>query len=1478
MKINLTLVRSGGEQTDLTVTAEPTTPIVDIARAVYDADPERPGEPLSNADRISLRLHRIAPDGSGTAQVLDYATPLADSSIAGGAYVSLANAIEAREGHETRREGAAKITVLSGADDGREFSIGYGSSSIGRDAGQDVRLQDPLVSKAHARLNISDVAEIIDQGSANGTRVNGELITRANVTRNDVVTVGSTSFMIELAALGAAADLGGVVALNRSPRLDPQYPGRELIAPDPPERPKPRPLPWMMFLVPLLMGPLMLAMGRSPYAMVFMLMMPLMATAMWLDGKRRNAKEWKQARIEFAAAVDGTADEIDAEHAIERAGRLSEAPSVPDIIDDAMERGPLLWTRRPEHAAFGMLRLGIGAMPSRVELKMPTQKRGIPEMWRDLRRLEEHCASVADVPVTENLRTSGSIGVAGQRAVAVSVARSLVIQLTGLHSPAELVIHATASTESARDWQWLRWLPHVTGGHSPVEAEPLAAGTEPVGRLVTGIEDLIEARAGTQERPDPEGPPRLPLVVLVVEDDTPIERARLIQIAERGPSFNVHVLWVAPALARIPAACRTYLELSPASGDAVAGFVKTGLGVQPVVAALVNHHGAELFARALTPVEDASARIDDASDLPRAINFLTIVGPELGEQPQAILDRWAETHSILTGPLASKQIGRQRSTLRAVFGMAAGEPFQIDLRSDGPHALVGGTTGSGKSEFLQAWVLGMATAHSPQRVSFLFVDYKGGSAFADCTNLPHCVGIVTDLSQHMVYRALTSLRAELHYREHLFNRMKVKDLIELERTGTSEVPPALIIIVDEFAALVNEVPEFVDGMVDIAQRGRSLGLHMVLATQRPAGVIKDNLRANTNLRIALRMADEEDSKDILGTKMAAHFDSSTPGRGAAKTGPGRIRAFQSGYAGGWTSSVKEPSRVLVEELRFGRPRQWEPPRDPDADRRKEELAKLPNDMKRIVRTVVEAADAAEIPALRKPWLPELHATYDLAELPNAQTDTEILLGVCDKPTEQAQPTMSWYPDRDGNFAIFGTGGSGKSSALRTFAVSSALTRKGGPVHVYGIDYAGGALTMLETLPHVGAVIPGDDEDRSSRLLRTLKDEIDDRVLRYAAARAATITEYRQIANAPQEPRILLLVDGFRVFRELYEGNMRVPIWNLFQQIASDGRQVGVSVILTTDRIGGLPQALNSSIQRRMVLRLPTRDDYVSAGVPRDILSPASPPGRGVVDGLELQLAVLGGDPNVAVQSRRIDALAAAMRKAGIPEAPGVAALAEVVPFRALGEQRPDAIAIGIADATLAPLAIEPAGALIVTGPPGTGKTTALVTIGTAVRTAKPASRIYLLSGRRSTIAHLDIWSHATHDFEEILELTEDLQDELASGQLQPGELTVVLEYLADFGGTPLERRLEPFVKELVKQDQFVVAENELNTWNQIHGISAALRAKRRGLIMQPAEGEADNILSTPLGRIKRGSLPVGRGFYVAQAKAHKLQVGMVDAD
>lgn len=1473
MKIKLTLVRPGNDAVDLSITAEPTSSVADIARELHNADPKRTAAAHTEAGALTLRVHRpgdIA--GSTGTRVLDISSSLADSALASGAVVSLAplSAI-AKSGNDIAI--GAVLRVVEGPDAGKQFNLPVGSSSIGREHQNRVALSDPLVSKTHARFNVTDLVEVIDAGSANGTLVNGQQVDRVALVVGDRITLGDSVVTVEPVAHAGAVELGGVVHFNRSPRLDPQYAGEKLKAPEPPEKPRPPRLPWLALLAPLIMGGVLLVVNPgNPLSVIFIALSPLLLVAGFVDNRIQAGRQWKDAKKQFETSISSISDDIDRLHEAERLGRISEAPSVADVVDETSQYRPLLWTRRPEHASYLQLRLGLGRMPSRHEMEMPAQRKGPAEMWRMVEELHAKVLFVEPAPVVENLVQSGSIGVAGPLQTARAVARGVIAQVVGLHSPSELVISAISSTLSAQSWDWLKWLPHVGSAFSPVTASPLATGGPAATALISELEELIVLRSDEKKNGTAWSP--LPTVVLVVEDDAPVDRARLVGLAERGPEVGIHLIWIAPSLARVPAACRTFVDINAATSESVAGYVHTGHGVQPVTCETLGEDEALQFARALSPVLDAGARIDDSSDLPRSVSLLQLVGTDIGSETESVIGRWQETNSILTGPRASSAIGKSRPNLRAVFGQAATEPFALDLRADGPHALVGGTTGSGKSEFLQAWVLGLASAHSPQRVSFLFVDYKGGAAFADCLDLPHTVGLVTDLSPHLVRRALTSLRAELRYREHLFNKKKVKDIVELERTGDPEVPPSLVIVVDEFAALATEVPEFVDGVVDVAQRGRSLGLHLILATQRPAGVIRDNLRANTNLRIALRMADESDSDDVLGTPMAASFDPTLPGRAAAKTGPGRIRVFQSGYAGGWTSDIPEPSRVLIDELVFGLPITWQPPVDPVADERQLKANEGPTDIKRMVATIRSAAKAAILPEPRKPWLPELAHVYDFSKLPNKRTDNELILGVVDDAASQSQPTVSYFPDRDGNMAVIGTGGSGKSTALRTIAVSSAITMRGGPVQVYGLDFGAGGLQMLESLPHVGAIISGEDEERVARLLRWLRDLVDDRAVRFAEARAGNIVEYRKIAGRPDEARVILLLDGMGAFREAYESNVAAPWFSVFSQIATDGRQVGVHVVVSGDRAGSIPTSLSSSIQRRLVLRLANVDDYGMLGVDSDVLNPTSPPGRGILDGEEAQIAVLGGDGNVAVQARQIEALAQSMTKAGVVPAPSIERLGDYLPLGVM-KSKAAGVIIGVADDNLQSVSIDPVGSFVIAGPPGSGRTTALGTIGQSLKAKTPGTALYLLSPRRSALARRGIWTQAADSPEQLEKAVQELAKLVDTGTLKVGQVALFLENLADFTGSSVEYELERVIKALLKQEQFVVAETETSTWSQAYALGQPLRAGRKGLLVQPDEGDGDMLLNTGVGRIRRGTFPPGRGFLIGQGRARKLQVAIV---
>ena len=1467
MKLKLTLEGSG-EPADLAITLDSQTTVGQLADHLVAVHPSG-----GSGSALQSGEHTLALVEEGH-RAMDPRATVSESGLTSGSRVSVTRRTA---GYTDPNRVAAKVVVVAGPDEGREYTLAGGSAYIGRGRGCEVQLSDQSVSRRHAKIVIGEQIEVADLGSSNGILVSDEPVDRAILGPDDVVTLGETSLRVSGTG-GVAASItraeGGTFAFSRSPFINPIYPGKTYNIPELPERGKPPRMPWAIMLIPVLMGLMMFSMTRSPFSLVFMLMMPLMYVAMNYEARRSNRLDFEEAMRDFREDVGFLVEDIEADQEVEATSRRRENPSAREAAEAAERHAPLMWSRREDDPGFLELRLGLADMPSRSTIELPSIGRSKAEAWLELSRQMDGLSTVEAVPVLGEPLIHGAIGVSGPRELALDVARSLVVQVAALHSPAEVVIGAITSTTTAADWAWLKWLPHVGSVHSPVSVRHTAASAQAAAALLEEIEEAFEAGDDEPAEGKPWKAKGGVHMVLVVENDAPVSRARLVSLAEGAYRRGIALIWVSPVTDQLPAACRTFVQVGPDGAEV--GFVGEATLVVPVDPDRLDAETAGRLARRMSASTDAGAIVSDDSDLPRSVSFLTLVGPELATSEAAVIERWGENRSILTGPYAPAHPVKKPGSLRAILGQSSQGTYSLDLRTDGPHALVGGTTGAGKSETLQAWILGMAAAHSPQRVTFLLVDYKGGSAFRDCVNLPHTVGMVTDLSPHLVRRALASLSAELHHREHLLERHRAKDLIELERRGEVEAPPSLIIIVDEFAALVQEVPDFVDGVVNIAQRGRSLGIHLILATQRPAGVIKDNLRANTNLRIALRMADESDSDDVLGTPEAAFFDPAIPGRGMAKSGPGRLVPFQSGYAGGWTSDEAPRADIRVETLTFGASKQWElPPPSPEEQLALEQEDRGPTDIQRLVRTISAASLLAEIPEPRKPWLPDMKEVYDLAALPTERRDDQLVFGVLDDPDRQQQPTVAFRPDLEGNLAIFGASGSGKSALLRTFAVAAGFTVRGGPCHVYGLDFGNRGLAMLESLPHVGSVINGADHERVARLLRTLRQTIDDRAVRYSAANAASITEYRQITGDRDEPRIFVLLDGLVAFRQIYEGPRMTHWIDLLQALLSDGRPVGVHFILTVDQRNGLPNQLGSAVQSRIVLRMASSDDYSTFNAPSDVLTQSSPPGRALYEGREVQCAVLGGTQTVMDQAKAVEGFARTMRRAGAPEAPEIGALTDHVELVDLPDRTPDGkVVLGLGARELAPVGMDPSGGFIITGQSGSGRTTALVTVFEALRRCGAVDEAHLYTLRkRSELLDLPGWAVTATTEDDIMEAAGDLAMRYQDDEVT-GRVAIFLEKVNDLGDSMAEDKIEKVVKRALDSEHLVVAEGDSGFFNSGYGMPGLLRAARSGIILHPDDGDASVIFRASFPGFNATGAPVGRGFIVQRGQQDLVQVAL----
>jgi DNA segregation ATPase FtsK/SpoIIIE, S-DNA-T family len=1448
MKIKFTLARSTGTSVDLMATVDAATTVGDLATHLMRADPVN-GPQV----RGSVTLSIVGKDQ----RLLDPHLHVGGSGLRSGAVVALA-----RGGHDyvdPRTGDAAVAEVVEGPDAGKKFPLHKGTSVIGREPGCEVRLTDPLVSRQHARLTIADVAQITDLGSANGVQLGGAAVSRSVLRPGDRVRVGDTELQVRV--LHATPEAGdAAVAFVRSPRLDRRYEGVEQLAPEPPRRPQRERFPVVPLIAPVLMGAALYLITKSLTSLAFVALSPLMMIGYAVESVLAGRSAFKKATAAFREELTALAEVAEEANRAEVAARCREHPSLADCTAAAREGGQLLWTRRPDGESFTEIRLGAGRLPARNAITLP-DPRGLPrELWTELVAKSEPFAFVDGVPVVARPAQHGGIGVAGSRPSALAVARGLVAQLAVLHSPAELVLTGFASTQTSPDWDWVKWLPHTTSPHSPLGARHLAADTSAAVALLSELEALVESRA--------DGEDSGPSVFVIVEDDAPCERSRLVELAEIGWRHGVHVLWLAVDVTLLPAACRTYLSVEHATGTGHVGYAHDGVRVESVAVELLDDASATDLARRLAPLVDTGAKVDDASDLPRSISLLNVAEPALTPAAEAVLERWQENRSVVRGPLAPQKPSREAGTLRAVVGMSATGAHALDLRADGPHALVGGTTGSGKSELLQSWILALAVAHSPQRVTFLLVDYKGGSAFQEFEELPHVVGQVTDLTPHLVHRALTSLSAELKNRERLFAQHRVKDLAELERRDAAAAPPSLVIVVDEFAALVKELPEFVDGVVNVAQRGRSLGVHLILATQRPAGVIKDNLRANTNLRLALRTADEADSLDVLGSSQAAFFDPALPGRAVSKTGPGRLVPFQAGYAGGWTADVAPPPEVFVEELSFGRSTVWQVraavPSVTDLG---------PTDITRMVGAVHAAFRHARMRLPHQPWKPPLKPVYDLMTI-SSEVDSEIFFGFRDDPENQQQPLVSFRPDVDGNLAVFGTGGTGKTTLLRVIAAAVGDTPN--PLcHVYGLDFSGRGLAMLEEFPHVGSVITGSDHERVARLLGRLREIVDERATRYARADAGTITDYRTKQGATPDPRILVLLDGIGAFRKAYEATERSRWFDVLVAIASEGRQVGVHLVLSADRPPALPSVLGAAVQTRVALRLADDTDYALIGEPLGVLSSASPPGRALLRGSEIQVANLGKHRDVAAQAMRIRAMAQAMRDRGVPAAPPIERLAEEVPLSLLPASLDGRPVLGLASETLAPHTFEPVGSFLISGPPKSGRTTAMHAVVAAVRRWNPSVAVHLLSNSaRSVLAGLGCWSTTSCDPD---------VDESAGRllkELNGSPVVVVLENIAELAAHAAMKPSTPLlelVQRCVRDGHFLVFDGDTLAVRTHHGLIGAAKASCAGLALAPESGD-DAFRTQFPARLNRADFPPGRALHVVGGTTSVVQIGLPDPE
>ena len=638
-------------------------------------------------------------------------------------------------------------------------------------------------------------------------------------------------------------------------------------------------------------------------------------------------------------------------------------------------------------------------------------------------------------------------------------------------------------------------------------------------------------------------------------------------------------------------------------------------------------------------------------------------------------------------------------------------------------------------------IVSLAARYGPDHVTFVLVDFKGGGAFDVFADLPHNVGVVTDLDEHLSARALRCLQAELKYREHRLRDAGVSNVSDLPDPATSGIEPLprLLIVVDEFATLAAELPDFMASLIDVAQRGRSLGIHMVLATQRPTGVVDAKIRANTNLRVALRVQDDGDSIDVIGSKAAAEIDRRHPGRAFARFGASELIGFQTALVSVPTGQVTGPSLHLDTFELLTPP---DGPAGPDFD------ADGPDDLSRYVTAARDAQAALGLADPRVPWpdpLPtELPAEQLLADSEGTGERWSTPFGLIDLPDAQCQ-TPAWWTPADGNVVFYGIEPGASASAVAAIVLGLAHRHGADDVHLYVLDFAG-SLSALRDLPHTGGYVNADDDERLLRTLQLLEAELDRRRRLVEKAQVERLGPTTDLGEPT--PLLAVAVANYGGVLEMFEdlGELGGP--NRLAQIVRDGPALGLFVFIASSSERDVPNRVGQQIEAKYVMRMADPNAYLMFGLKTKEV-PELVSGRAIDtrNRQELQVArFAGGDLRRSIQSVQWTPADRGPRK--------VAVLDDDIDFERIAASSTAGdtlwqLAVGISADDLAPIGLDlrTGRHALVTGPSGAGKTTTLQTMAASARLADPTALIAVAAARpEEWVALIDHLELATLDY------------------------------------------------------------------------------------------------------------------------------------
>ncbi|WJV46451.1 type VII secretion protein EccCb [Streptomyces flavofungini] len=1103
----------------------------------------------------------------------------------------------------------------------------------------------------------------------------------------------------------------------------PAAPGRHLIEP-PPNLPEGKLGNAATALLPMagVMGSvvMMTVIRSSQFAAlgaVVLVFALFAAVALFVSQRGKAQRTRRTQRERYLEYVEEQRTELAAaERELRQRGRLLNPP--PEALYDLVRDPARLWERRRADADFLDVRVGTGDVPAQEVVIEQHSGSGVltppdPFMLNEARALQARFAVAPDFPLTVPLDRAGNVSVVGDREGVLTVARALLAQAAVTHAPDDVAIALGVPGERLADWEWGKWLPHVLDRsvdpdayEEPVGARRIAPDLAQLARLCSA--DLrrrasyaAEVRRGLSDKRALRMTDRM-LVVSDVYGETAVELPRpdaAVGLADMGVTV-LHLL-----AEQIHEPDEVSVRITVSGDQVTVEDLRTSDGRRTQgLADATSVPGVEGIARLLAPLRLSAESAAEGTPVSGPVDFPGL----LGVDDPAVLD--------LAHLWASRG---ERDFLRVPIGVDdRHEPVLLDLKESaelgmGPHGLCVGATGSGKSELLRTLVLALTATHPPEDLAMVLVDYKGGATFAPFTSLPHVAGVITNLENQadLVERVHTSLAGEITRRQQVLKDAgNVADighyaaLRAKEPARGLEPLPHLFVVIDEFGELITAKPDFIDLFLSIGRIGRSIGVHLLLSSQRiESGKLK-GLETYLSYRLGLRTFSADESRTVLDTVDAFQLPP-LPGFGYLKVDTSTYTRFKAGYvSGAWRGpapvdtsvarSLAWPYPAFNTQARTGAA-------GPEESGTRERQTG-PTTMSTIVEQLTTAA-----PPVRRIWLPPLPDAIALdsaagplgvsgrgLHLTRSHGHLRVPLGVLDDPAKQWQG--EWTLDLNvagGHVAVIGGPQSGKTTLLRTLTLSLALTHTPYDVAVYGLDLVGGGLSALAGLPHVGGIASRADQERLARTVAELAAQLALREELFREHGIDSLDQLRRMRASGDLPEIgstdlVLLVDGFGALREEFD-ELDEAVADLLKR----GGGYGIHVVAGMLRWNDVRIATQSLFGTRVELRL---NDPTDSTIDRKLAEAftADTPGRVLTDGkLFAQTALPRTDGSTATGDLGTALEDAARTVAAIwhgePVAP-VRVLPLSLPAAKLPAPaaEPDRVPIGVDQDTLGPVHVD----------------------------------------------------------------------------------------------------------------------------------------------------------------------------------------------